>query len=131
MNIDEMPAGRELDKLIAETVMGWTEVVYHRAPGAMLHGVPPVGTARRELRELVDTLGIKYRVPEYSNDIAAAFEVLKRVIADGGTPQLYFSSGEWWARLGGLNSAHGTPSAPLAICRAALLAYHHTIKERS
>jgi len=119
MNIDEMSASRELDKLIAETVMGWTEVIYHRAPGAMLHGVP------------LDTPGIKYRVPEYSSDIAAAFAVIERVIADGGTPQLYFSSGKWWVRLGGLNSAHGASSAPLAICHAALLAYHHTIKERS
>lgn len=29
MNIDEMPPGREMDRLVAERVMGWREDAYH------------------------------------------------------------------------------------------------------
>jgi len=36
MNIDGMQAGREMDALVAEKVMGWTEVVMFGAPGISL-----------------------------------------------------------------------------------------------
>ncbi len=73
MDADKEPAGRALDTLIAEKVMGWTEIALCHAPDARLYGIPPDGAPERIL---VHTAGLKHRIPEYSSDIAAAWEVL-------------------------------------------------------
>jgi hypothetical protein len=93
-----LPAGREMDEMIAEKVMG------HKRPE----------NGGRE-------------VPHYSTDIAAAWHVVKHlgqqsdisvtVTQEGGaySCQIRGPSGEWWARASGEGE-----TAPLAICRGAL-----------
>lgn len=103
------PAGPRLDAWVAEHVMGWT----------------PTGLAK-------DFNGVPFPepIPNYSTDIAAAWEVVELV---GG-----FEIEQWgdvWEKKGtiiwaasfnlpdGKNIVHATAAtAPLAICRAALLA---------
>jgi len=66
MNIDQMPAGRELDALVAEKVMGWTQV--HRVDSTGdLCGVPSRGAPP------------SYLLPRYSTDIAAAWKVIEKL----------------------------------------------------
>jgi len=145
MSVDEIPAGRELDALVGNAVYGFP-VIWLRdiAFGDDPRWRSPYfwdQTAKRNseysttasllggnwLRGITDggeTIEIYGRiVPAYSTHWAPAGDLLDKVVFDGGTPQLYFSSGNWWARLGGLNQAVGDPSAPAAIARAAYLVY--------
>jgi hypothetical protein len=107
-----MQAGRELDALIAEKVMGY---------------VPPrPGTVGYDMKDLP-----RNRVPHYSTDIAAAWQVVEKLnllskMKDGC---LYFdpSLNKWviseWS--GGREFAEGSveaDTAPHAICLAALKA---------
>lgn len=97
-----MKAGRELDALIAEKVMGWTydEVLGWNSPDGKLTGQPCPRA--------------------YSTDIAAAWAV---VVKFTGVARVEFHQAEgWWIELGnGYDSASATaPTAPLAICLAAL-----------
>ena len=67
-----MNAGRELDAIIAEKVMGW-----HLVPVKELCAVlmPP------EITGVIwdDDLIMKYQVPPYSTDIAAAWQVVEKI----------------------------------------------------
>ena len=111
-----MPAGRELDALVAERVMGWTRVEEYRTRlGKDWHGFRPGEDYYHSL----------YR---YSTDIAAAWEVLGRFppTAEGFTLALgqWGGSGEWrfvWGRHGDWDNILYAEAAPLAICRAALV----------
>lgn len=120
MRIDQMPAGREMDSLIAERVMGWT-VFYGEHNGYDLlddeiaNGYPPDEEPE----------GVPFEIPNYSTDIAAAWEVVEKMKnylfvcgrTDDGIWEAYFfpvNSG-----IGKLSEAHGD-TAPSAICRAAL-----------
>lgn len=122
MRVDEMPAGREMNALIAEKAMGWT-VFYGEYKGYELfddevaQGYPP--------KEEAD--GVPFEIPYYSTDIAAAWEVVNRMknyfFVCGRTDE-----GRWEAifypvnsGVGKLSEAHGD-TAPSAICRAALKA---------
>src|SRR3990172_8418422 len=72
--IDALPAGRELDALVAEKVMGWTITAW--ASGE------PWGN-----REIFEPSGRgphrkAAHVPTYSTDIAAAWEVVQKLEAD-------------------------------------------------
>jgi hypothetical protein len=59
----------------------------------------------------------------YSTDIAAAWEVVEKMIeADGFFQMYYASTGEWLVDLDTEENLIGEKTAPLAICRAALLA---------
>jgi len=118
--IDAMPAGRELDVLIAEHVMGLEP--WLGKPGAF-HApiVLPHDTPKPCLP------------PAYSTDIAAAFSVL---MAFPKTHKGIFhtqrrSNGwtlgqplEWQCTIGATNKV-SADTAPLAICRAALKAVIH------
>lgn len=122
MRVDEMPAGREMNALIAEKAMGWT-VFYGEYKGYELfddevaQGYPP--------KEEAD--GVPFEIPYYSTDIARAWEVVEKMKnylfvcgrTDDGIWEAYFfpvNSG-----IGKLSEAHGD-TAPSAICRAALKA---------
>ena len=106
--IDAMPAGRELDILVAEKVMGCYGLFKHSdgTPLCECHGLRPV--------------------PRYSTDIAAAWEVLKK-LPNGVYVGYEKAAGAWCVAA---NWADGEPfswlsygkTAPLAICRAALKA---------
>lgn len=114
-----MPAGRELDAIVASRVMGWASA---DVDTAMLCASGSIAACSEM------TTG---HVPDYSTDIAAAWLVVERIHEHGhaitverwlGNPEL----GKWSAAFT-LENGHDTgqcvaESAPLAICRAALVA---------
>ena len=99
--IDEMPAGRELDALVAEKVMGWDHY-----------------PSKHEI------------VPAYSTDIAAAWEVVEKMRSDDWWAQIAQDNTDIWdAKLWRgepdrwfptMETYGNAPTAPLAICRATL-----------
>jgi hypothetical protein len=110
MNIDELQAGRELDALVAEKVMGYTL------------GTPP------SPESAINLAGPEYpvTVPHYSTDIAAAWQVVEKFkdrdwrfildkYDDGWGIEIELSGGKY-------GSGAVAETAPLAICRVALKA---------
>ncbi len=96
--IEKMPASRQMDSLVKSLVMG---------------GLPPVG---------YDILW-DY-IPHYSTDITAAWQVAESF------PIFYFESNkelkEYFSMIGSdFETAVTAETAPLAICRAALLWHKH------
>lgn len=121
-------AGRELDALIAERVMGY-EVSRIRA-GALLVEVYAI-ERRDEAHPSFDVVMCNYypvSVRRYSTDIAAAWEVVEKLNETERWPTIQFGPSEdgdlrWWVTL--VNPADAdvyAETAPLAICRAALKA---------
>jgi hypothetical protein len=115
--IVKLEAGREMDALVAEKVMGW-ELRTFKNDGVDFWHIP--GTARCELD-----------APRFSSDIGAAWEVvthMQRPDDETGYHEYYFKLEctvaakpvYWYAWLGEHEAEAAT--APLAICRAALLA---------
>jgi hypothetical protein len=123
----KMPAGREMDVLIAEKVMKYKPGTFGvDAPVKSQHGD-----------------WIVRPVPFYSTDIAAAWEVVNKIhtMVDGhsglldddqnyltlvggdwaATFGVVFDDDEWYDHLGEWPLAAKAETAPLAICRAALL----------
>lgn len=122
MNIDEMPAGRELDALVAEKVMGhapcnkWTLALHPEVEGwlknCQCQACYPTGDPAR-----------------YSTDIAAAWDITARMNdAAFLLERSLTANASWCARFGRHEDGRligtmtrGTASTPaLAICRAAL-----------
>lgn len=114
----DLPAGRELDALVAEKVMD-----------------DPVD------RQIVDEHGFEIILcrshlvlPRYSTDIAAAWTVVEKLDTDLWLIQVTRKTGmnemslRWWVELRSLKDLARDPfevagdTAPLAICRAALKA---------
>ena len=134
MNVDEMEAGRCLDALVAERVMGWTEVVVSGMPREGL-GVPPEGDA---LYQVVVIWDVKLTIPSYSTDIAAAWGIVEKLATKhyitsvgwgpGRDEQCYASVQMILDRNLAADLVLNNPremdgrgkTAPLAICRAAL-----------
>ena len=112
-DIDKMPAGREMDALIAE-LMGWKREEDGLYPW---HMNPPRGQ------------GIWYAriVPHYSTMIAPAWEVWEWAKRDGERWVKFV-----WGLSGALQGIHSLcrELTPDAICRAAWKARNHqTVKE--
>lgn len=131
MNIDDMPAGREMDVLVAERVFGFA--VDHE------FDMPRV----KQLRDKYDEFGV---LPNYSTDIGAAWEVVDKIaeiirsdvylgalsypsIEQGGIGHWCVTWGladaddeEWIEHPSDFPATAGANSASLAICRAALKA---------
>lgn len=97
MNIDAMEAGREMDALVARQVMGWPEQDCH--PGALAWaGWSP------------------------STDIDSAWDVVEKMIEKHRVDLHGLRGGkDWRCWVAGFDHADA-PTAPLAICRAALKA---------
>lgn len=132
-----MNAGRELDALIAERVMGWKIWKYLGPMGPTQRLAPPKLTFSLKpgaINEIPE-------IPSYSTDIAAAWLVVEKIrslprLADTGTKndfnlnQMDRLCGGLWVvksdsidKYGHLISSHTeSPSAPHAICLAALKA---------
>ena len=135
MNIDEMPAGRELDALVAKKVMGWRITAWNDGepwgnrevfpPFEPINGIP------------ADCDCISHseagEPPHYSTDIAAAWEVVEKMEAcpyphgaEIGSAYVDGLDGYIVAfGRGGpepIDVAEFAVTAPLAICRAALKA---------
>ena len=116
--IDALPAGRELDALVAEKVM-------HER-------LPPSGYDT-DVAVRAEHIGgggyVRRPVPAYSTDIAAAWKVVKKMDADGfgwaiADDEVYFAKGDPDSpdyRFGGVALPLFTDKT-LAICRAALKA---------
>jgi hypothetical protein len=117
----------ELDALVATHVLGWTEV----APFKQVHAHDPILQGVRPGVIASPYTGYKPRVPvpNYSRDIAAAWEVLEKVRGPGVEVRL-FSGGwkaGWTCEVGSLASTT-RETAPLAICLAALEAVGVQVK---
>jgi hypothetical protein len=125
-----MDAGRELDALVAEKVMGWMRVNSpHKITGANGEpsGLEPIGGGYA-------TFAV---VPHYSTDIAAAWQIVEMMERRGYWCQMRtpFQAGDggdgFWAGFTphGTSGWNGRPDhwtdatiLPLAICLAALRA---------
>lgn len=129
------PAGRELDALVAEKVMGcrvqhWSG---YNSPGTYRCGCGVVCAYPHGVKDREGQLDgdLAY----YSTDIAAAWEVVEKLRERGlhldinnrqacdGVDDM---GGAWWAEFASADYAVGgqafADTAPLAICRAALAA---------
>jgi hypothetical protein len=106
-----MPMGREMDALIAEKIFGYNRVYYNEKIVANLY---PTGAG----------CFVEGEAHEYSTDISAAWEVVEKLHELGYFLGLYrdgFKKCIWEIDIGAdIELTDNT--APLAICRAALLA---------
>lgn len=113
-----MPAGRELDALVAEKVMGWKQCSMEGVRIKTCYGKPPE-FGRNDGR---------VRIPGYSTDISAAWEVVEKVkqmnwffiLSDNLFPDKWEAS-LFWDPNGTMIEARAE-TAPEAICKASLLA---------
>lgn len=146
MNTDMIPAGRELDALVAEKVMGLKVEMLPIMYDEDYEGqVPRFSTAEweKEMREeapdwqreswdsdkgpvVVEGGDRKYVVRPYSTDIAAAWEVVEKMRKMGWEPTIALQKAHVYAitydaSYDELSRAYAE-HAPLAICRAALKA---------
>lgn len=121
MIIDDMPAGRELDAFVAERVMGIPIAWYTYTPNNVRLLVKK-GFDGNEW----DAASVEADVPNYSSDIAAAWQVVEKLDLlreyiltkneDGKYIICLFGSvGDWSDYYKGASE-----SVSLAICRAAL-----------
>ena len=85
MDTDQVPAGRELDALVAEKVMGWTRIHRLNQVGDFC-GVPPQGAP-------------PYILPCHSTDIAAAWKVVEKLHRLQFMVRLSISNGQYgWSQ---------------------------------
>jgi len=119
MNIDDMPAGREMDAIIAEKVMGakiqWIDLS------------PPFGRGRNLFYGEGEP-NENQPIERYSTEISAAWGIVEKMREHNSFGPRSF----WlWSSLGSLVTWHAdfydeptqgseANTAPLAICRAAL-----------
>ena len=129
----ELEAGRELDALVAEKVMGWlplgigTKGITALGKGSLAAGW--VGfwdgswTRWTSMPEPTDDDEERATLWSPSTDIAAAWEVVESPACENGHKfQLWQEHGAWGARISGMYEADDCDTTPLAICRAALKA---------
>jgi len=126
-----MEAGREMDALVAEEVMGWTYI------SPLYCGYPasgPIGPNEAVPYKWPARLGAT-QVPNYSTDIAAAWQVVEHLYSEKwivGIGSLVQVPREWRCELCNMweddfsrcpsDIEANADTAPLVICRAALLA---------
>ncbi len=107
-----MQAGREMDVLIAEKVMGWKRFDHVIQSGWFPPGLEPMANI------------YGHEIPRYSTDIAAAWEVVEKTrLLD--TYTLGEHDGKWAVlslTYSDLEPFALADTAPLAICLAALKA---------
>lgn len=126
MKIADMPAGQQLDALVAEKVMGW------RWYPCALNDAQKILAPSREASDTVRIgQGVMGLVPDFSTDIAAAWPVLEKLAEQGLRVELHDcrpdeGAQSWRVLFSGADTrtvAYAYASTPmLAICRAALLA---------
>lgn len=117
-----LPAGRELDRLVAEKVMG-CRVKRHRSrsSGRWLYDLVVPGGVNEI--DFVEPDAPWKACPRYSTDIAAAWQVVETLKGSGGGINIWIVNrfAEVSAVTPELQKVR-THSAPHAICLAALLA---------
>jgi len=139
MKIDDMKAGRELDALVAEKVMGWIGSVFKgptlRIGNRYLHEGDPIWTTPEgdlyHRARSIDGSYVGDDCPHYSTDIAAAWQVVEKV-REKYVINIEIDCENIWVEL--WQDSTDEPSnykqvadeygdtAPLAICLAALKA---------
>ena len=116
--IRKLEAGRVLDSIVAMQVMGWKQSPAGNYPWQL---APPEAESMAPVK----------LCPNYSTDIAAAWEVVEKVLEDDSLglsiydTQLSFHRRDWivhFIREKGMWAGSEAETLPLAICRAALLA---------
>lgn len=112
--IRNMPAGREMDALVAERVMGW----HKEETGIMPRWADKDGHFVHYVLDDFD--GNSGWFP--SDDIAAAWEVVEKM-NEKFTVEIWREDGDWHCSIAGV-VAHA-PAAPHVICRTAYLAVNH------
>lgn len=136
--IEQMPAGRELDALVAVHALGWTETDYHGQrcfewPGfdrtVLIHPGTDVALPQQSgLPAVLFDDPAWPPLPCYSTDIATAWKVVEhlRLSAAKYSPNIVYhhSTGMWHCEYFNATRMReaAADTAPLAICRAALLA---------
>lgn len=126
MEIDNLEAGRELDALVAEKVMGWTLGKPHLLHGYLMHGSVEIECWEGSLKDNVTQTKDSWHP---STDIRWAWEVVEKLKRYGFELGYQFDESgelEWDASfdMERHSEAHCVyaPTAPLAICKAALKA---------
>ena len=118
-----MNPGRELDALVAEKVMGWTDV--------QVVNDPPFNTTMG--RTVIHGELYRFNVPNYSTNIEAAWEVVEKVTQflrynrKEYFPIIHQYDGQWhcgwsWSYMDCAEYESKSDSAPHVICLAALKA---------
>lgn len=132
MKIEEMPAGREMDALVAEKVMGLTVVPdLISGSGFRATDMSRPSAFQPELEPPMPLFEANPIKP-YSTDIAAAWEVVEKIRLNATLDHIeerHEAEGVWVVQFCAKTSnepwwhehAYGD-TVPLAICRAALLA---------
>ena len=140
MDIDKLEAGRELDALVAEKVMGWKPWPIQIGTREHTYYFNADGFVDGAMIHLFDDEYL-WDGPDFSKDIAAAWQVVERLVNEGFCTGLLFDDNGHWALVndGMQNVPIGDEpeyiattffvekelwcdTAPLAICRAALKA---------
>lgn len=124
-----MKAGRELDQLVAEKIMGWrkhaVEGYWHNAPTDQLYDASWIGGSNLGTYDYCwfDLDGF----PRYSTCIARAWEVVER--ADQFEMHGSIGDGPYraWLSFADKDEEASALSMPLAICLAALKAVGHDV----
>ena len=119
-----MKPGRELDALVAKKVMGWDGF------SGIIETSPEVGFSTEEIDELVKTGKLRFRPPEYSTDIAAAWQVVEKMQRENHDFAIHITScrdedNQWQPHFNisvTRTLLTGSKTAPHAICLAALKA---------
>jgi hypothetical protein len=128
-DILKMEAGREMDALIAEKVMGWKW--FTNPNESNIRYFRPIDKFRYGGIEADSKKGYTLALPKYSTDITAALEVQEKMASLGYYFSLDYDLCAWTATFsntsGKLISVNTTKSNPSEeICRAALLAVMET-----
>jgi hypothetical protein len=107
-----MNPGRDLDALVAEKVMGFR---WARPLKFTHEGIEQTGVAMTE--------DATYVLPHYSTDIAAAWQAVEKLLAQGFGVEILSDQGQWSVQFWNLGrqTEYGD-SAQHAICLAALKA---------
>lgn len=111
-----MKPGRELDVLIAEKVMGWTNI--------RKRSEFPYGTLLSGIDHITN---MDLSIPNYSENISAAWEVVEKLSTNGWAVKMqigFDSSRHYWDCEVFIEESHygSAKTAPHAICVAALAA---------
>lgn len=121
---NKMKPGPELDGLVAEEVMEW--ILTRGVWDFELHGYPNEWRSRDGNLMAMETDGLGHGPPAFhpSTDIAAAWEVMKKLKEERIYLGVWPTPGGWdverWDRR--VRWTGNAPTAPLAICLAALAA---------
>lgn len=130
MNIDSMPAGREMDKLIAEKVLGQTDFSHPNFSDfkGNADGMDNICPNCHRSESHADEPCVKH----YSTSWEDVKEVVDWVLEQGDVFLEYWSDGEWFVSVHPLLYSSREPyarddgrsteklSLPLAVCRLAL-----------